>query len=112
MNPHKKRQEEQGGLVECLQCGTCCVAPDIRTLEKPLGVRCRHLGEDNRCAAYADRPAVCRGYRPDELCQLIAAPTLDERVDNYLSIFGLTGQISGSSSGQGHRPAIRHRSTG
>jgi Fe-S-cluster containining protein len=73
--------------MECRKCGTCCTAPDIKTLNKPLGVRCAHLDEQGLCAVYDERPAVCRGYRPDEICELIAAPTLAERVGNYLLLF-------------------------
>ena len=76
-------------MQECRQCGTCCVAPDISSLGKPLGVHCRHLGEDLRCRDYEQRPAVCRGYTPDELCRRIAAPTMDERVRRYLALFDL-----------------------
>ena len=75
--------------MECLRCGTCCVAPDIRALAKPLGVRCPHLGDDNLCMAYDRRPEVCRRYRPDEICRRIAAPTLAERTGNYLRLFDL-----------------------
>lgn len=78
--------------MECAQCGTCCVAPDISSLRKPPGVRCRHLGEDHRCLDYERRPQVCRGYRPDELCSLIAAADLEGRVAKYLAIFGISGQ--------------------
>ncbi len=74
--------------MECVKCGTCCVAPDIRALGKPLGVRCVHLAEDGLCAVYDERPAVCRDYRPDEICARIAARTLAERVGNYLGLFG------------------------
>ena len=74
--------------MECLRCGTCCVAPDISTLEKVEGERCRHLGEGFACGIYEERPDVCRGYRPDDLCRMIAAPTLEERVSAYLAIFG------------------------
>ena len=75
--------------MDCRRCGTCCTAPDIRTLNKPLGVRCVHLGDDWMCGIYGERPAVCRGYRPDEICMRIAAPTLAERVEKYLELFGL-----------------------
>lgn len=73
----------------CLQCGTCCTAPDIASLDKPLGVRCMHLDQQGLCAIYSERPAVCRGYRPDEICRLVAAPTLAERVAKYLRLFDL-----------------------
>ena len=75
--------------MECTRCGACCVAPDIAALDKPLGLRCPHLGPDNLCAAYDRRPEVCRSYTPDELCERIAAPTLDERVQKYLAHFEL-----------------------
>jgi len=75
--------------MDCSGCGTCCVAPDISTLGKKAGARCRHLSETLQCSIYPERPAVCRGYRPDEICQRIAAPTLDERVLRYLRLFGM-----------------------
>ena len=73
----------------CTQCGACCVAPDITALGKPIGVPCKHLGDDLRCTIYETRPSVCRGYQADELCDLIAAPTLPQRVRKYLDVFGI-----------------------
>ncbi len=70
-------------------CGGCCVAPDIAALDKALGLACPHLTEDCRCRIYETRPDVCRSYQADELCERIAAPTLPERVEQYLAIFGL-----------------------
>jgi Fe-S-cluster containining protein len=75
--------------MDCLKCGTCCTAPDIMTLGKPLGVRCRHLDENGLCAIYEERPAVCRGYLVDRICLEVAAPTLAERVEKYLRLFEL-----------------------
>jgi uncharacterized protein len=75
--------------MDCLKCGTCCTAPDITALGKPLGTRCAHLDDEGLCAIYAERPAVCRGYQADRLCLEIAAPTLAERVERYLALFGL-----------------------
>ena len=75
--------------MECTRCGACCVAPDIAALDKPLGLRCPHLGEDNLCRVYEQRPAVCRSYQPDEVCRHIEAPTLEERVARYLALFDL-----------------------
>ncbi|MBI5657914.1 MAG: YkgJ family cysteine cluster protein [Geobacter sp.] len=83
--------------MACRQCGTCCVAPDISALDKPLGERCRHLLPTGLCDIYATRPAVCASYRPDDLCGLITAPTLDERVANYLRLFGLAAAPVGVS---------------
>ena len=75
--------------LACLKCGTCCVAPDIGALGKPVGVRCTHLDDDGLCVVYEARPAVCRDYRPDEICRAIAAPTLAERVERYRELFGV-----------------------
>ncbi|ADO74543.1 YkgJ family cysteine cluster protein [Stigmatella aurantiaca] len=75
--------------MECTRCGACCVAPDIAALDKPLGMRCPHLSEENLCTVYDRRPEVCRSYQPDEVCRLIEAPTLDERVQKYLDLFEL-----------------------
>lgn len=79
---------------ECTLCGACCVAPDIAALDKPLGLVCPHLGPDHRCTVYEHRPQVCRDYQPDELCEAIAAPTLEARVANYLSHFALTDEAA------------------
>ncbi|MRR56701.1 MAG: YkgJ family cysteine cluster protein [Deltaproteobacteria bacterium] len=78
--------------MNCRRCGTCCAGPDISTLAKPMGVPCRYLDDRGQCTIYAIRPDVCRGYRPDAICELIAAPTLDERVDNYLRLFGFRSE--------------------
>jgi Fe-S-cluster containining protein len=78
--------------VECLRCGTCCSAPDIKALLKPLGVPCRYLDSSGLCVIYETRPEVCKSYRPDELCIEVAAPTLAERVEKYLRLFGLEGE--------------------
>jgi Fe-S-cluster containining protein len=65
------------------------VAPDIAALGKPLGVRCPFLSVDNLCTIYERRPDICRRYQADAFCDRIAAPTLDERVRNYLREFEL-----------------------
>ncbi|WP_243369994.1 YkgJ family cysteine cluster protein [Geotalea sp. SG265] len=85
--------------MECSRCGTCCVAPDISTLAKPLGVPCINLCVDCSCSRYGTRPAVCRSYRPDELCRLIDAPDMNERVEKYLQLFGLFEEVKRTSSG-------------
>lgn len=75
--------------MTCLKCGTCCTAPDIVSLNKMIGERCRHLDDSGLCSIYDQRPDVCRRYRPDEICLQIAAPTLEKRVERYLELFGL-----------------------
>ena len=87
-----KRAEE--GTRECTMCGACCVAPDIAGLDKPLGLRCRHLTESLLCAIYENRPQICRDYAADSFCDEIAADTLDERVQNYLRAFGLEAEAA------------------
>ncbi len=82
--------------MECLRCSTCCTAPDIKSLLKPLAIPCRFLDSSGLCAIYETRPDVCRSYRPDEICLQVAAPTLAERVKRYLRLFGLEGGGSGS----------------
>lgn len=82
------------GVYACVACGACCAAPDISTLQKPLGVPCANLLPDLRCGIYADRPAVCRGYRPDWVCAEVAPlPTLQARIDRYLLIYGLSAEV-------------------
>jgi Fe-S-cluster containining protein len=78
--------------MDCLRCGTCCVAPDIAALDKPVGVRCPHLGDDLSCGIYDRRPDICRAHRPDEICRQVAAPTLEERRARYLALFGLAAE--------------------
>lgn len=69
------------------------MAPDISSLGKPLGARCPHLTADNLCGIYERRPQICRDYAADWLCERIAAPTLAERVEKYLEVFGLEGVV-------------------
>jgi uncharacterized protein len=78
--------------IACSQCGACCVAPDIAALDKPLGLRCPHLQANNLCGVYEHRPLVCRSYSADALCEKIAAPTLEERVQKYLAHFELEAE--------------------
>jgi uncharacterized protein len=75
--------------MDCLKCGTCCTAPDITALGKALGARCMHLDDEGLCAIYEERPSVCQGYQADWICLEIAAPTLADRVERYLALFGL-----------------------
>jgi len=73
----------------CFRCGTCCIAPDISTLGKPVGAPCRHLTAEHLCGIYADRPAVCRDYRPDDICVALRQLPAEERVGYFLSVYGL-----------------------
>jgi hypothetical protein len=75
--------------MECRRCATCCTAPDITALKKPVGVPCTYLDDNGTCSIYSERPFVCRNYLPDEICDLIHAETLEQRVVNYLRLFAL-----------------------
>lgn len=59
-------------VIECRpQCGACCIAPSISSLDKPAGVPCRHLLADWRCAIFGkpERPGCCSGLQPSrEMC--------------------------------------------
>lgn len=77
------------GDAACFRCGVCCIAPDISTLRKPARVRCQHLTENNLCSIYDSRPAVCRTYLPDALCEELQRVPPAERVDRYLKVFGV-----------------------
>ncbi|GEM48132.1 YkgJ family cysteine cluster protein [Deinococcus cellulosilyticus] len=77
-------------LRDCTACGACCTAPDISTLQKPLGVRCLNLQHSCLCTIYENRPEVCRNYQPDWICGEVAPlPTLEARVKRFLEIYGL-----------------------
>jgi len=86
-----------GDEISCFRCGTCCIAPDISTLGKPVGTPCRHLTADHRCGIYANRPAVCRDYRPDEICVALQRLPAEERVRFYLRSYGLESDLEGFS---------------
>lgn len=55
--------------MECRRCGACCIALSISTLNKPAGIRCRHLAPDNLCSMWGEpeRPQVCSSFQPDPL---------------------------------------------
>ncbi|MFL5405279.1 MAG: YkgJ family cysteine cluster protein [Myxococcales bacterium] len=98
--------------MECTRCGACCVAPDIAALDKPLGARCPHLGDDLLCKIYDRRPEVCRSYAADSFCQHIAASTLSERVARYLEAFGLEEEALRSKGWSSMRGARRLKVVG
>jgi isochorismate synthase EntC len=54
-------------------CGACCIAPSISSLNKPAGVPCQHLDGDFRCRIFGrpERPNCCAGLQPSaEMCGL------------------------------------------
>jgi Fe-S-cluster containining protein len=91
-----KSAPEMRDRIPCFRCGTCCIAPDISTLRKPVGVPCAHLRDDRLCGIYPDRPPVCRDYRPDDLCLALQALPPDERVPYYLAYYGMTDEAPAS----------------
>lgn len=58
--------------MQCREnCGACCIAPSISSLNKPAGERCQHLDEQERCLIFnrPERPAVCANFAPEhEFC--------------------------------------------
>nr|WP_297311496.1 Fe-S-cluster oxidoreductase [Neptuniibacter sp.] len=53
------------------ECGACCIAPSISSLNKPAGVKCQYLTEDYRCTIFdrPERPDVCAQFQPEkEFC--------------------------------------------
>ncbi|MCL2524379.1 MAG: YkgJ family cysteine cluster protein [Betaproteobacteria bacterium] len=52
-------------------CGACCIAPSISSLDKPAGAPCRHLDAALRCRLFGrpERPACCAGLQASaEMC--------------------------------------------
>ncbi len=58
--------------MECRpDCGACCIAPSISSLNKPAGEPCRYLSDDRRCLVFGSpvRPACCSGLQAsEEMC--------------------------------------------
>lgn len=84
--------------IPCFRCGTCCIAPDISTLGKGVGIPCPHLREDHLCGIYPARPAVCRNYRPDEICLALQQLPPSARVAFFLETYGLTDEAPSTSA--------------
>lgn len=54
--------------MDCREnCGACCIAPSINALNKPAGIRCKHLDEDFRCKIFInpERPKACAAFTPE-----------------------------------------------
>ena len=52
---------DENGEWNCIKCGACCnfvllIQPDLNRGDGT----CKNLTEDNLCAIYEDRPALCR----------------------------------------------------
>ncbi|TCK62151.1 YkgJ family cysteine cluster protein [Seleniivibrio woodruffii] len=73
--------------VDCLLCGTCCTAFDIKEIDKKAGERCRFLSPENLCTIYEKRPWGCKGYKPDELCVLVSTLKDEEKVKVFRNIY-------------------------
>ncbi|WP_415884079.1 Fe-S-cluster oxidoreductase [Neptuniibacter sp. QD72_48] len=55
--------------MQCREnCGACCIAPSITSLNKPAGERCKHLDQQNRCEIFGtdQRPKACANFAPEE----------------------------------------------
>lgn len=79
--------------IPCFRCGTCCIAPDISTLHKPLATPCIHLCDDHLCGIYTARPPICRAYQPDEICLQLQALPPEARVQAFLATYGLLDEL-------------------
>ncbi len=75
--------------IDCLLCGTCCTAFDIKEIDKKAGERCRYLSVENLCTIYEKRPWGCKGYKPDELCVLVSTLKDEDKVTVYRNIYGV-----------------------
>lgn len=59
--------------MRCLRCGDCCIRFCIPELDKPAGIRCSHLTEDNLCELWdkPERPKVCYDHDyPTSICPI------------------------------------------
>lgn len=45
----------------CGECDVCCTAMSVTALNKPVGMRCPHMGATG-CGNYDNRPAACRDW--------------------------------------------------
>lgn len=53
-----------------------------------MWVPCVHLSPERVCTIYEERPAVCRNYLPDSVCDEMASiPTESERIQHYAMAF-------------------------
>lgn len=73
--------------IDCLMCGTCCIAFDIKEIGKKAGERCKHLDKDNKCTIYENRPWGCKGYQPDEICVLVDGMSDEDKMKIFTKIY-------------------------
>lgn len=52
-------EAKKQGRLWCRQCGTCCIVPTLREVNKPANVRCQYLTEDNLCSIHENKPYWC-----------------------------------------------------
>ncbi len=94
--PKARRKQQPAGEVRCTSCAAKCCRYFALPIDTPttwqdfdsirwfllhdratvfredgtwylmVSTACRHLGADNRCAAYEVRPQICRGYSTDD----------------------------------------------
>lgn len=62
----------------CDGCSECCTLLEVPELLKPIGHRCVHLNDKERCSIYANRPTGCRVF----YCTWRIAEVLKIRVPN------------------------------
>ncbi len=90
-----------GGLVpgrSCGSCTACCRILEIKALDKPAGVLCRH-STGRSCGIYPERPEACAQWHC--LWRRIAALPDALRPDRSGVVFGLERRPPGPGASEG-----------
>lgn len=81
--------------MECREsCGACCIYPSISSPipgmpeGKPAMMPCVNLSPDLKCMIFGhpDRPAVCRGFMPEEA---VCGQNEEEARKNFYWLLGI-----------------------
>ncbi|SFM50379.1 hypothetical protein SAMN05192568_103513 [Methylobacterium pseudosasicola] len=82
----------------CGSCTACCRVLEIRALDKPAGILCRH-NTGRACGIYAERPEACVQWHC--LWRRIAALPDALRPDRSGVVFGLERRHPGEGAPEG-----------
>jgi len=85
-------------MRECGECTACCVALEIKVLEKPAYLPCQHVAKDG-CSIYTNRPMPCRAFscawlqgfldddqRPDKSGAIVWQTQTDGSIQTIISV--------------------------
>lgn len=61
-------------MKNCGDCVLCCKLLRVPTLEKPVGVWCKHFKKNQGCLIYNERPTECRNFN----CLWLQSNAMDE----------------------------------